>query len=226
MSKKLRIGELLIKAGRISESQLNAALAEQKRCGRPLGSTLVHMGFIGEGDLVDVLARQLNLPVARLDGKRLEPEVLALIPVKLAQKYRCLPLFVKTDGEASVLYVGMEYPSDLAAVDDLSFHAGGGIQPVLVAPSELHEAIDRYYRPSSKEGPSSVDPDDTLTDFKQAESVPAASAESAASTSAAPPAVEDLLDALTSLLVEKRLITLEELAAQLRSARDGATRSR
>ena len=226
MSKKLRIGELLVKAGRISESQLNAALAEQKNYGRLLGSTLVRMGFIGEGDLIEALARQLNLPVARLDGKRLEPEVLALIPVQIAQKYRCLPLFVKGDGGGNVLYVGMEYPSDLAAVDDLSFNSGTRIQPVLVAPSELHEAIDRYYRPSSKERPSSVDPDDTFTDFKQAESVPAAAAESAASTAAAPPAVEDLLDALTSLLVEKRLITREDLAAQLRSVQDGAARSR
>ena len=225
MPRRLRIGELLIKANRITESQLDAALADQKRSGRPLGSTLVHMGFIGEGDLVEALARQLNLPVVRLDGKRLEPEVLKLIPVKLAQKYRCLPLFVKGAGGASVLYVGMEYPSDLAAVDDLSFHAGMEIQPVLVAPSELHEAIDRYYRPTWKEGDPGADPDDTMSDLKEPEPVPARD-EPCPVADAAPAPLEEVVEALASLLVEKRVITREELAARLRSARDGLTRSR
>ncbi len=223
MPKRLRIGELLIKSGRISEDQLHAALAEQKRTGRPLGGTLVRMGFIGEGDLVEALARQLSLPVVRLDGKRLEPEVLKLIPVKLAQKYRCLPLFVKHDGGAGVLFLGMEYPSDLAAVDDLSFHAGMEIQPVLVAPSELHEAIDRYYRPASRGGLYYDDADDTMSDFKEPE--PAPEVESAAAPED-PPRVEDVVDALAELLIEKQLITREEFAAQLRSAPIGTSRSR
>ena len=68
--------------------------------------------------------------------------VLKLIPVKLVQKYRCLPLFVKHDGAVGVLFVGMEYPNDLSAVYDLSFHAGMDLLQMLVAPSELRPPVD------------------------------------------------------------------------------------
>ena len=149
--------------------------------------------------------------------------MLKLIPAKLAQNYRCLPLFVKHDSGAGVLFVGMEYPSDLAAVDDLSFHAGMELQPVLVAPSELHEAIDRYYRPASRGGPFYDDADDATSEFKEPESAP--EVESAAPPED-PPRVEDVVDALAELLIEKQLITREEFAAQLRSMRIGTSRSR
>ena len=86
--------------------------------------------------------------------------------------------------------------------------------------------MSRVYRHYSEERAPPGGTDDTHPGFKQTGSGPAAAAESAPSTAAAPPTVEGLLDALTSLLVEKRLITREELAAQLRSVQDGAARSR
>ncbi|MEZ7978352.1 MAG: hypothetical protein QMC74_01475 [Myxococcota bacterium] len=145
MRDRPRVGEILVSAGIIDEMQLTAALAEQSRWGKRLGVTLIKMGMVEEGHLIRALAKQLDLPVASLAGKRILPEVIALVPARLASKHGVIPLFLKDDGPNGQLYLGMEDPSDLAVLDDLCFRTGIEIRPVMVGPSELGEAIERYY---------------------------------------------------------------------------------
>lgn len=140
-----KVGEILVRAGVIDHQQLKAALGEQTRWGGHLGSTLIKLGFVEEKDLVRALASQLELPMATLEGKRIPPEVLALVPREVADRERVLPLFVKRDGSRVFLFVGIEDPGNLEAFDDLAFRTGMLIKPVMVAPSELFEAIDRCY---------------------------------------------------------------------------------
>jgi hypothetical protein len=149
MSEKPRVGEILVRAGVIDELQLSSALGEQSRWGRRLGVTLIKMGMVEEGHLVRALARQLDLPVASLAGKRIPDDVIALVPMRVASEHGVIPLFVKKEGETGQLFLGMEDPSNLAVLDDLSFRTGMEIHPVMVGPSELGEAMDRYYLGSS-----------------------------------------------------------------------------
>ncbi len=146
MAGRPKVGEILLRAGLIDEFQLNAALGEQARWGRPLGATLVKLGFVEEKDLTRALASQLGLPVASLDGKRIPPEVLALVPLEIAERHMVVPLFTKDEGGRDALYVGIEDPGNLSVLDDLSFRAGMEVRPVMVCPSEIWEGIDRYYR--------------------------------------------------------------------------------
>ena len=145
MRDRPRVGEILVAAGIIDEMQLTSALGEQSRWGKRLGVTLIKMGMVEEGHLIRALAKQLDLPVASLAGKRIQPEVIALVPARIASQHGVIPLFIKDDGPNGQLYLGMEDPSNLAVLDDLSFRTGMEIRPVMVGPSELGEAIDRYY---------------------------------------------------------------------------------
>jgi type IV pilus assembly protein PilB len=151
MAHRPTIGEILVRAGAIDDYQLRSALGEQKRWGRRLGATLVKMGFVEEEDLTRALAEQLNLPVAQLEGKRVHQDVLDLVPGDFAQKHMCLPLFVKRQDNVTTLYLGMEDPSNLEVFDDLCFRTGMRVKPVMVPPSQLCEAIDRFYRGVSVE---------------------------------------------------------------------------
>lgn len=144
-SNPARVGEILLKAGIIDEMQLTSALGEQKQWGRRLGVTLVKLGMVTETDLIRALAQQLGLPVASPTGKRIPDEVLALVPARVAFERGVLPLFLKPGERNSVLYLGMEDPSDVAVLDDLSFRTGLEIRPVMVGPTELSVAIDRFY---------------------------------------------------------------------------------
>lgn len=145
MQNRPRVGEILVSAGIIDEMQLEAALGEQQRWGRRLGVTLIKMGMVEEGHLIRALAKQLELPVASLAGKRIPEDVIALVPARVASEHGVIPLFTKDGGRNGQLFLGMEDPSNLAVLDDLSFRTGMEIHPVMVGPTELGEAIDRYY---------------------------------------------------------------------------------
>jgi hypothetical protein len=145
MSEKPRVGEILVQAGVIDQMQLASALGEQTRWGRRIGVTLIKMGMVEEGHLVRALATQLDLPLASLAGKRIAADVIALVPKQMATDHGVIPLFVKRDGRTDQLFLGMEDPSNLAILDDLSFRTGMEVHPVMVGPTELGEAMDRYY---------------------------------------------------------------------------------
>jgi type IV pilus assembly protein PilB len=152
MGKRLKLGEMLVAKRLISEADLASALEEQRRWGKRLGMTLVLMGVLEEETLIRTLAAQLKLPVARIRGKRVNAEVIELVPVELAEKHRCLPLFVKEQGGSKELFLAMEDPSDLDAQGELGFRIGFRIRPVLVAPTELEDALQRHYHWSALMG--------------------------------------------------------------------------
>ncbi len=146
MFEKPKIGEILLQAGVIDAMQLKAALGEQTRWGGRLGIALIKLGFLSERDLVRGLASQLELPIADLEGKRIPRAVLELVPAAFAEEFTCLPLFVKEELGIETLFLGMDDPLNLDVLDDLSFRIGMPVRPVVVAPSELNEGIDRFYR--------------------------------------------------------------------------------
>ena len=227
--RKRRLGELLIRGGVIDESQLRAALGEQKQWGRPLGMTLVQMGFLDEESLIRTLARQLKLPMAWLNGKRVKPEVLELVPSELAAKYRCLPLLVTGEGDSKTLMLAMQDPADFDALDEVAFRVGYEIKPVLVAPGELDEALNRHYLAESPGEADSIgefatgdenEPEDepdllVLENVLKDAELPALKEGGKPSDPLADAPSSDILRALTELLLAKGLITREELDDRL-----------
>ena len=136
-----RLGELLTEAKLIDERQLAKAIEEQRRSGSMLGAVLVRLGFLKEPDLLDLLHQQLHLPIVDLDLTAPDESALAKFDENQARKYLAIPLEV---GKKS-LKVAMADPLNVAALEDLRFHAGMFIQPVLASPSQILAAIERYY---------------------------------------------------------------------------------
>ncbi len=221
MRDKPKLGQLLVHAGAINSAQLSAALADQQQWGGALGTTLVKMGFVDEETLVRTLARQLKLPVAWLRGKRINPEVLDILPHELVYKHRCLPLSVEEEAGAQILYLAMEDPCDLGVVDDVSFRTGMKVRPVLVAPSELEDAIRAYHlrleRVAAEVEGEEGDPSDGAPPelLRLGESPPPP--DDAGTRGVQGSAI---LRALTQLLIEKGVLTREELVERLAAAQD------
>jgi type IV pilus assembly protein PilB len=245
MKPKRKLGDLLVASGTIDEAQLAAALGEQKQLGRPLGMTLVRMGFVDEETLIQALASQLRLPVVKLAGKVVNPEVLERVPIDLAEKYRCLPLLLNEEGGQKVLYLAMEDPADLDAIEELGRHIGDAIKPVLVAPTELDEALHRHYhwaQSSTNPGMTTDVEPDAFDDESEPEFIdlpgatgapvapvapraprveapaPARAPEGGTSSRSVGVPPESILRALTQLLVEKGVITRDELIERVQSA--------
>jgi type IV pilus assembly protein PilB len=230
MKDKPKLGELLVQAGAVDDAQLKSALGDQRQWGPPLGMTLVRMGFLDEETLIETLASQLKLPVVKLGGKQVNPEVLERVPIDLAEKHRCIPLLVNDEGGQQVLYLGMEDPSDLEALDEISFRLSEKVRPVLVMPTELEEALQRHYHWESYAGNATPSTGAAAEDEPEVVEVPSGVEPEESAVQADPPAAESgrakqaaekhgaILRALTQLLVEKGVITRDELVERVSAA--------
>jgi MSHA biogenesis protein MshE len=144
--KKIRIGDLLIAHKVISQDQLNAALTDQKKSGRKLGRVLIENGFITEGQLLNFLAQQLNIPFIDLKRYNYKPEVVRLIPETHARRFRAIAL----DDSRDALLVGLADPTDIFAYDELSRVLRRPIRLAVVQEAELLKTIDRVYRKTAE----------------------------------------------------------------------------
>ena len=141
-SEHKRLGDMLLEAKSITAVQLESAIAEQRRTGRMLGTTLIELGMIDEPQLMQLLQRQLGMPLVDLDVLPADELALAKIKEEMARRYVALP--IEIEGRKT-LVVAMADPLNVAALEDLRFHAGMFIRPVLAAPTQINEAIERYY---------------------------------------------------------------------------------
>ena len=137
-----RLGDLLVEANCITPQDLADAIVEQRRTGELLGATLIRMGVLSEQSLTSVLQAQLGLAFVDLQEEAADEQALALIKEEVARKYVALPL--RTEGR-STLVVAMADPLNVAALEDLRFHSGMFLQPVLALPSAILDSIERYY---------------------------------------------------------------------------------
>jgi len=137
-----RLGDLLLEKKLITEETLATGIAEQKRSGQLLGTTLIKMGLIAEEALLALLQEQLSLPLVDLRAVVVDEQVLACIREELAKKYLAIP--IEIEGR-STLVVAMADPLNVAALEDLRFHSGMFIKPVLASPTQIQEAIERFY---------------------------------------------------------------------------------
>ncbi|HKQ57279.1 MAG TPA: ATPase, T2SS/T4P/T4SS family [Candidatus Eisenbacteria bacterium] len=137
-----RLGDLLIEAKVISPQDLADAIAQQRKSGELLGATLMRMGLVTEDVLLKQLQLQLGLPLVDLTEVTADEQALALVREDVARKYLAIP--IEIEGRSS-LTVAMADPLNVAALEDLRFHSGMFIKPVLALPSQISEAIERYY---------------------------------------------------------------------------------
>ena len=137
-----RIGEILVHAGKISDDQLNEALAQQKNTHEKLGQVLIDMGMIQEDDLITAYSMQLGYRKADnfllLEAK---PEVVALIPEDFARSNSVLAV----QRSKKSLVVAMEDPEDIAAIDSIKRLTDLEPDIFVVGPSLLAKAMDQLY---------------------------------------------------------------------------------
>src|ERR1043165_3111177 len=110
-----KLGEMLIEAGAIDQAQLKAALADQRRWGRPLGKTLVELRLIREEDLVRILAKQLGLPGVDLDKLDIKKAIIDLVPAHIARQYQVIPIGL----QMKFLDIATTDPTNLGVIDEI-----------------------------------------------------------------------------------------------------------
>ena len=141
VAQELRLGDLFVKEGLITEEQLQEGLAEAKTSGFRIGYALVKLGFVAEEELTRMLAKQYRVPAVDLAKVTVDQKILKLIPAKVANKHLVLPL--RRVGQ--MLTVAMTNPTDFSAIDDLKFISKLEIEPVIVGEYTLRKHLEDYY---------------------------------------------------------------------------------
>lgn len=137
---------MLVQAGLVTEAQVQEALAHQKKTGERLGVTLVALGYVSEAQMTQVLSKQLSIPWVNLYHIDFSRELLEKVPADLAEEHRLIPVYVRhVRRQGETLYVAMDDPLNLDALQKVADASGLPVKPMVAAPSDIENAIRVYY---------------------------------------------------------------------------------
>ncbi len=141
-----KIGELLVEAGLLTWEQMDRAVNEAARLQNLIGSYLVDEGLVSAEDLASTLSLQLNVPLIDLKRHAVQPKALDLVSEHYARQHDLIPIDIVGDA----LLVVIADPGNIQILADLRTQARMPIQPAVGIPSDIREAINRYYRASGE----------------------------------------------------------------------------
>ncbi len=136
----LRLGDLLVGRGLVTEEQVNEALAKQRESGGRLGQILVDMGVLGERGLVDALAWKFDMPECDLRTQIPQKEALELVPEEIARAQLVLPVSLS----GNIVFIAVAEPSEelQELLEKTTRHE---VQLMIVPVSDIRQAIDSNY---------------------------------------------------------------------------------
>lgn len=142
-TRRTRLGKLLIEQGLITQDQLAEALLEQQESGDKLGEILIRLGAVEALSLAMTLAKQLQIPLTRLDPDDIDPEIARSLGRETVLKSLALPLRRSRYG----ILVAMADPLDMVTLNRIESHFGEEVDPLVALESDLRAAIDELYPP-------------------------------------------------------------------------------
>jgi len=137
---KLKVGELLLKKGLITEEQLNKALEEHQRTGKRVGDILVELGFIDRETLEKTLSEYkatLSFIEEEWDPASLDKELAKIVPERIASMFGIVPI----KRENSTIIVASTDVLDISALDYVRFATGYNVKVVITT----QEFVDNVY---------------------------------------------------------------------------------
>ncbi|MBF0122029.1 MAG: Flp pilus assembly complex ATPase component TadA [Candidatus Omnitrophica bacterium] len=149
---RLRLGEILIKQGLITEAQLQEAIEAQKVEKLHIGEILVNRQMIKEDDLASALGTQLLIPYASRASGLLSPQqeqgLDKLVPFDFAKTNFILPL----NRTINSLTCAIFNPFDLMMIDNLKKLTGCEINFVIATRTDIMKGIDEFYGGNTVDG--------------------------------------------------------------------------
>ncbi|HEY1813415.1 MAG TPA: hypothetical protein VGG74_13780 [Kofleriaceae bacterium] len=139
----MRLGEMLVRDGRLTEVQLKQALSAQAKDGGRLGTVLFEMGLVDLEALTVYLGLELGIPIAT--GAMLERSkspARKLLSPQQAFKFKCVPIVVQD----RQLIAAVEDPHDFAMLEALASQTGYRVLPRVAPEVRIYYYIEQYYR--------------------------------------------------------------------------------
>ena len=141
LSIKDKVINALCKKKLLVENDIKKAIDIQKQKGGKLSDVLVGMGVVSRTDLMSAFSEELGIPSIDLSRYKISPDIIKLIPKKIAKTYRVMPVSKIGD----FLTVAITDPLNVFAIDDIATLTGYKISVVIAGDKEMTDAINEYY---------------------------------------------------------------------------------
>lgn len=138
---QIRLGELLLAAGAISQEELDRALELQKGTKERLGTVLIDNGIITEQHLIEALQMQLGIDYVDLSQVNIAPELAQLVPKNIAKQYKVVPVRLRQDE----LQLAMSDPLNFYAIEAVRKASKKKVVPVVARMAAVEKAIQTLY---------------------------------------------------------------------------------
>jgi len=136
--KKERLGEILIRKGKLQEAEMERALAHMETVPQGLGEILISLGFISEDDLAETLAEQVNIETYAKDPT---DEFLPIEISKLFHKQH--PFAMVRRGHQNIMVVNDPLDGDVLSTAELLFPEDFDVQ--IVTESQMKTLVSEHY---------------------------------------------------------------------------------
>lgn len=137
----VNVGEILLQKNKITQENLDEAMAARKGPTDRIDKILVKLGFVDERDVLEVLGEKLAIPLVDLSEADIDVEMLRAMPSKLVHRRGLIP-FERT---SDTMKVATSDPFDVYAFDELRMMTGLKVEPVLAVQSEIDRVIKKHY---------------------------------------------------------------------------------
>lgn len=135
------VEKLLKSTDKFNAEQLKSLHEQGENEKKPLQDIVVQTNMMSDADLTKLYAREIDVPFAEFTPGTLPKEILQLIPEKVARQYHSVAFDLDQDG---VVYVAMEDPDDIQAINFLQKQLGKPIRVHIAPSSTIQTAIDEY----------------------------------------------------------------------------------
>lgn len=206
-----QLGREFVVAGLVTEEQLAEAVEARKTIGGAIPRILVKLRHVKEEDLLAHIAKREGLEVIKSEDVTVDEEIMAKLPRDLVEKHELVPL----SHTVSHLRLALPDPSDLPAIEEVRFLTGLEVQVSLVSSRDAAKATGGYYSRGETPPVRHRQKRDVHQVAREVSGIPTA-ADTARAIADIDTSPAKLIKALAALLVDKRVISAQELKDRVR----------
>ncbi len=141
------LAKKLVDAKLLSSSVLDRIQQHSQKSEKPFFTCLLENDAIDNSSVAHHAALEFGLPLMDLSGLNIDPEITALVPENLIREHAVLPLHIRKNA----LFVALSNPCALEVMNELKFHCGYEIEPVLIEHEQLQRVIEEALSPNTLE---------------------------------------------------------------------------
>lgn len=138
---EVRIVELLVKGGLITDAQIQKAQEHSKVIKKSFLDAAFEIGFLNRQQVMELIAKEFQLEIVNLQEIKIDKETTALLDFATARRYKALPL----EADTQVVKIALADPFDIESSDNLQYILKRPLEVVLADPDDLEKALTKHY---------------------------------------------------------------------------------